>query len=129
MAKDIPEATYLKDYRPPAYLVEQVELHFDLQPQDTIVAAELLMRRNADHGDDQMALRLDGEDMELVSLSVDGTELSSSEYFVDQGGLSIAAVPDNFTLNIVTKIAPADNTNLEGLYQSDGIYCTQCAEA
>ena len=73
MAKDIPEATYLKDYRPPAYLVEKVELHFDLQPQDTIVAADLLMRRNADHGDDQVALRLDGEDMELVSLSVDGT--------------------------------------------------------
>ena len=126
MAKDIPEATYLKDYRPPAYLVEQVELHFDLQPQDTIVAADLLMRRNADHGDDQAALRLDGEDMELVSLSVDGTELSSSEFFVDEGGLSIAAVPENFTLNIVTKIAPAANTNLEGLYQSDGIFCTQC---
>ena len=126
MAKDIPEATYLKDYRPPAYLVEQVELHFDLQPRDTIVAAELLMRRNADHGDDQMALSLDGEDMELVSLSVDGTELSSSEFFVDQGGLSIAAVPELFRLNIVTKIAPADNTNLEGLYQSDGIFCTQC---
>ena len=57
-----------------SYLVEQVELHFDLQPQDTIVAAELLMRRNADHGDDQMALRLDGEDMELVYLSEDGAE-------------------------------------------------------
>ena len=60
------------------------------------------MRRNADHGDDQAALRLDGEDMELVSLSVDGTELSSSEYFVDQGGLSIAAVPELFRLNVVT---------------------------
>ena len=126
MAKDIPKATYLKDYRPPAYLVEQVELHFDLQPQDTIVAADLLMRRNADHGDDQAALRLDGEDMELVSLSVNGTELSGSEFFVDQGGLSIAAVPELFRLNIVTKIAPAGNTSLEGLYQSDGIFCTQC---
>ena len=126
MTRDIPKATYLQDYRPPTYLVEQVELSFNLEPQDTIVEANLFVRRNHVNGDEQVAFHLDGEEMELLSLSIDGKKLSNDEYFLDEFGLNIAVVPKCFELNVVTKIDPGTNTNLEGLYQSDNIFCTQC---
>jgi len=126
MTRDIPKATYLQDYQPPTYLVEQVELSFNLEPQGTIVEANLFVRRNHVHGDEKVALHLDGEEMELLSLSIDGKKLSNGEYSLDESGLNIAVVPKFFELNVVTKINPSANTNLEGLYQSDDIYCTQC---
>ena len=83
MTRDIPKATYLQDYRPPTYLVEQVELSFNLEPQDTIVEANLFVRRNHVNGDEQVAFHLDGEEMELLSLSIDGKKLSNDEYSLD----------------------------------------------
>ena len=126
MTRDIPKATYLQDYRPPTYLVEQVKLSFNLEPQDTIVEADLFVRRNHVDGDEQVGFHLYGEEMELLSLSIDGKKLSNDEYSLDETGLNLAVVPKCFELNVVTKINPGTNTNLEGLYQSDNIFCTQC---
>ncbi|MBT5195369.1 MAG: aminopeptidase N [Rhodospirillaceae bacterium] len=130
MMTDTPQTIHLHEYQPPAFLVERVELEFDLQPHDTTVLARATFRRNPDHGADNGAdnadLRLDGEDMELVSLSLDGTVLAAADYDLDAAGLSLTDLPDAFELSVVTRIAPAANTKLEGLYQSSGIFCTQC---
>jgi aminopeptidase N len=126
MTKDTPKAIHLADYRPPAFLIERVDLEFDLRPDDTEVTARMALRRNPAHGTGPADLRLDGEDMELVSLSLDGAVLTADAYVVDHAGLTVPDMPEAFELSVVTKIAPAANTKLEGLYQSSGIFCTQC---
>ena len=126
MTNDTPKAIHLTDYQPPAFLIEGVALEFDLTPDDTTIVARSDLRRNPEHGTAHAGLRLDGEDMELVSLSVDGKELAADQYALDGSGLSLSDLPDAFELVVVTKIAPVKNTKLEGLYQSSGIFCTQC---
>ena len=126
MTNDTPKTIHLSDYQPPAFLVEKVALEFDLEPEDTRVLARLSLRRNPEHGHAGAPLRLEGEGMELVSLALDGRQMEATEYAVDTAGLSLAKVPDAFDLEVVTRIAPAANTKLEGLYQSSGIFCTQC---
>ncbi len=129
MTKSTPQAIHLSDYQPPAFLVEGVELEFDLHPDKTEVLTRMTLRRNPAHEAVQpgaAALRLDGEDLELVSLTLDGTALAAGAYVLDDAGLSLPDAPDAFDLSVVTKIAPAANTKLEGLYQSSGIFCTQC---
>ncbi len=126
MTNDAPTTIHLSDYQPPAFLVEAVELEFDLRPNDTQVLARMSLRRNPAHDHGDAALFLNGEDMQLLSLTMDGRALSGSDYGLSDGGLRLADVPDKFELVVVTKIAPAANTKLEGLYQSGGIFCTQC---
>lgn len=126
MTNDTPKTIHLSDYQPPAFLVEKVALEFDLEPEDTRVLARLSLRRNPEHGHAGAPLRLEGEGMGLVSLALDGRQMEATEYAVDTAGLSLAKVPDAFDLEVVTRIAPAANTKLEGLYQSSGIFCTQC---
>jgi aminopeptidase N len=117
----------LADYRPPDFLVDTVDLSFDLADADTRVKARLALRRNPQAGDGRAPLRLDGEGIELVSLALDGETLGANRYQTPpEGGLVLAAVPDAFTLDIETRIAPKDNTALSGLYMSGGNFCTQC---
>src|SRR5207248_11182337 len=71
-------------------------------------------------------LVLDGNDLTLISVALDGKPLDSTAYTVDTDTLTVHAPPASFTLQIVTEIAPAENTALEGLYMSNGIHCTQC---
>ena len=123
---DMPNEIRLGDYRPPAYLVRQVALEFDLDANATRVTARLEMARNDDPEADSGPLRLDGEDLKLISLALDGTPLEKDAYAIDATGLTIADVPERFTLAIVTEIAPEQNSKLEGLYLSNGTYCTQC---
>jgi aminopeptidase N len=121
-----PQPTRLAEYRPPEFLVDTVDLAFDLDAADTRVASHLTLRRNpeAAAGD---ALRLDGDDLELLRLRLDGRILTSAEYRREaDGGLVIDAVPDSFALDIETRINPERNTALSGLYVSGGNFCTQC---
>ena len=71
-------------------------------------------------------LRLDGHRLTLTGLALDGTPLTSDRYTVDKESLTIPAVPAAFTLEVTTEIRPQDNTFLEGLYRSSGMFCTQC---
>ncbi len=119
-----PEPVYLKDYRPPDWRIESVELDFDLGDDFTRVRAQLSIRRN--HGGRRRPLVLDGRDLELVSVALDGRTLSPADYAVDERSLTIARTPDTFTLKTEVKIRPQDNSALEGLYKSGGIFCTQC---
>ena len=114
----------LVDYRVPPYLVDHVALDVRLDPRATVVRSSLGVRRNpAGEGG---PLRLDGERLELLALALDGVPLSPSRFRLDDGGLSIADVPDRFTLAIEVRHAPETNTELSGLYMSGGNYITQC---
>jgi len=116
---------HLADYQPFTHLVDQVELSFRLAPQATRVQARLRLAPNPARPGHH-PLRLDGEGLRLISCTVDGLPVAP---VVDAKGLTLAAADlplDGFTLETEVEIAPADNTALEGLYMSKGMYCTQC---
>jgi aminopeptidase N len=119
-------AIYLKDYRPPAYLVDTVDLRIELDPKRTRVCSRLQMRNNPSNVNPLGELFLDGRQLELLYVKLDGRELAASEYFCDEKGLTIPSVPECFTLETQVVINPDANTALEGLYWASGIYCTQC---
>ena len=116
--------TFLKDYTPPAYLVDSIALHAELDPHATRVHAQLQCRPNTNS---RPPLVLNGKRLQLVRVSLDGRVLIPEEYDFADGRLVIMQVPEgSFQIEIDTLINPADNTALEGLYLSSGNYCTQC---
>ncbi|MDU7913257.1 MAG: aminopeptidase N [Klebsiella grimontii] len=117
-----PQAKYRHDYRAPEYLISDIDLTFDLDAAKTVVTAESKVSRQAATSD--VPLRLDGEDLTLVSLQVNGQPWS--DYKEENNQLVISGLPEHFTLTIVNEISPAANTALEGLYQSGEALCTQC---
>ncbi|MDK2777865.1 MAG: aminopeptidase N [Pseudomonadota bacterium] len=120
-----PKAIYLKDYRQPDYWIETTDLTFELNDDATLVTSLLKMVRNADAPADA-PLVLAGQELELLSVAVDGRELTAEEYTTDDESLTLPQVPAAFMLQVKTRIYPAENTALEGLYRSGGMYCTQC---
>ncbi len=121
-----PRETRLADYRPPAFLVETVELAFDLDEAATRVRSRLTVRRNPDSADADAPLTMDGEALTLVRVALNGEELGANRYRIEDGKLQIPDMPDAATLEIETRIAPKDNTELSGLYTSNGSFFTQC---
>jgi aminopeptidase N len=121
-----PHETRLADYRPPAFLIDTVELSFDLDEAATRVRSRLALRRNPASADRHAPLLLDGEAVTLVRLALDGAELGANRYRIEDGKLVIPDMPDACTLEIETRIAPKDNTELSGLYTSGGNFFTQC---
>ena len=118
-------AIRLADYQPFTHIVQSVDLTFRLAPKSTRVIARLILAPNpARPGPHD--LRLDGENLTLISAAIDGALLTLTP---DATGLTIpaAALPQTtFTLQTEVEIAPEGNTALEGLYMSNGMYCTQC---
>ncbi len=123
MRTEQPIAIRLADYRPPAFLVDEIALDFALEPQATRVKARLQVRRNGVH---DQPLRLDGVRLRLISVALDGRTLAAGDYDLDEEGLTLAGPPDAFTLETEVEIVPAGNKALEGLYISGGRFCTQC---
>src|SRR5918993_1999594 len=116
----------LKDYRPPDWLVETVDLDIALHPSATRVRAALLLKPNTDTGT-PAPLVLDGDGLNLVSVSIDGERLPAERYAAAPDTLTIAQPPrGTFRLEIETMIDPTNNTQLMGLYRSGKTYCTQC---
>jgi aminopeptidase N len=109
-----------EDYRPPDWLVPDLRLDFDLAPERTIVRASLSVERNGAH---DRPLRLDGDELELVSLRVDGAAVAPR---FEGGKLVVEIVGDLATVETEVAIAPAKNSKLMGLYESGGMLCTQC---
>ena len=126
MYRNTPPTVRLQDYQPPEFLIDRVELRFQLAPETTQVRAWLDIRRNpaATRGDGDM--RLDGEQLELDYLAIDDRALPPAEYRVEPESLILRRVPDRFRLESRVRIHPAFNTALEGLYQSGPLLCTQC---
>ena len=119
-----PAVIRLADYAPPAYLVDTLDLTFDLREEGTRVTARSAIRARMPGAG--VALRLDGVGLELESIHIDGRALGAHEFSVDEAGLTIPRPPKSFVLEVVTRIHPARNTALEGLYLSSGSFCTQC---
>ncbi|MEW6021486.1 MAG: aminopeptidase N [Pseudomonadota bacterium] len=124
MRTDTPQTIYRKDYTPPSYLVDTVELGFDLDPARTIVANRMTMRRNPDSA--QREIELYGENLELVALRMNGKALGEKDYRIEGSLLTIPNTPEEVTLEIETICVPEQNTTLNGLYTSNGSFYTQC---
>ncbi|HET9751077.1 MAG TPA: aminopeptidase N [Casimicrobiaceae bacterium] len=116
------------DYRAPAFLVDDIALELDLDPDATDVAATFAFRRNpAALADDRDApLVLDGEHQTNVRVTLDGVPLAPDRYDLAASTLTLRDAPERGTLVVHTRIAPAMNAALEGLYVSSGVFCTQC---
>lgn len=123
-AEASPKVVHLKDYKKPDFLIPEIALDFDLNEASTLVTSTLHIRRQSE-ASPEAALILNGEKLKLVSLELEGKHLIPSDYELSETHLTLAKVPDEFTLKVVTEIKPQDNKALEGLYKSRGIFCTQ----
>ena len=119
-----PRTIHRQDYTPPTFWIDQVELTFELDPSATVVTARLHLTRNRDQP--ARTLTLDGESLDLRSVSLDGTPLPVGRYQVNEHSLTIDELPDTCLLETQVVVDPAGNTSLYGLYRSAGNYCTQC---
>ena len=121
MKDTTPQAVHLTDYTPPGWLVDEVHLTFHLAPEDTHVTSRISFRPNPSAPGQGFFLH--GEQLELISARIDGRPVQPD---ISDSGLT-CAVPDGpFVWEAEVRIAPAQNTALEGLYMSKGMYCTQC---
>ncbi|HWA80642.1 MAG TPA: aminopeptidase N, partial [Acetobacteraceae bacterium] len=121
-----PRETRLSDYRPPPFLVDHVELTFELDPAVTRVRSRLALRRNPEAVASAAPLRLDGNGQPVLAIAVNGERIRANRWRIEEGDLIIAEPPESFILEIETEIAPAENTALSGLYVSNGGFFTQC---
>ena len=123
-----PRVVRLQDYAPPAWLVDEADLDFSLDPRRTRVRARLTMRRNPQGGGEALPpLVLDGEGLEPEAILIDSEPLPAEAWRLEEGRLVIPRPPaEGFTLETETRIDPQANTALSGLYRSGGNYCTQC---
>ncbi len=120
-----PKTTYLKDYQAPNFWVDSIDLTFDLFETHTKVRAITVFSRNKSVSTDT-PLVLDGHDLKLLSVALNGKVLETKDYQVGIDTLTIPNVPDNFTLQVETEIHPEKNTELSGLFRSKTMFCTQC---
>ncbi|MDY7577935.1 aminopeptidase N [Herbaspirillum sp. RTI4] len=124
MRTDTPQTIYRKNYTPPHYLVQTVEMGFDLDPALTRVATRIVLQRNPATKSKEIVLY--GEELTLVQLRMNGKTLTKRAYTLKNGVLTIPAAPEQVTLEIETAIQPDRNTSLMGLYVSSGNFFTQC---
>jgi aminopeptidase N len=124
--RDAAPQVNLTDYTPPAFVVSTIALDVDIREAQVTVHATLRVARNAAHGNAAAPLVLNGDTLDLVSVSIDGRALQPSEFSVDDHHLTIARVPDAFALETVVRFDPWKNTALEGLYATKSGLVTQC---
>lgn len=116
------EIKYLKDYIEPSFNVESLDLIFELHETATRVSAKMVITSKTE----QTPLILNGENLMLQSLKLNGTELTKSQYVIQENSLTVNNVPKHFILESTVEINPSANTALTGLYLSSGNFCTQC---
>ncbi len=114
-----PKTIYLKDYKAPAFKVENIHLTFELFEEYTLVTNIMNITKLENEHD----LKLNSIDLELEAIFLNDKELK--DYSYEDETLTLKDVPQNFKLKIVNRIYPQNNTELEGLYKSGGIFCTQ----
>ena len=123
MKDGAPKEIRLADYQAPGYTTTDVQLTFDIHPGRTQVTSVMDVTRQQS---DATSLTLSGQELELVSVALDGRILSANEYQVDDDSLTLLGLDDSHQVTVVTNIVPEENTALEGLYRSSAMYCTQC---
>ncbi|GLT90872.1 hypothetical protein SLE2022_087880 [Rubroshorea leprosula] len=120
-----PKEIFLKDYKLPDYYFGTVDLKFSLGEEKTIVGSKITVYPRVEGS--SAPLVLDGVDLKLLSIKVNGKELKEGEYSLESRHLTLPSPPNGtFTLEIVNEICPQKNTSLEGLYKSSMNFCTQC---
>ncbi|CAN7646510.1 aminopeptidase N [Rhizobium sp. LjRoot30] len=127
MRTDTGQVINLADYRPTDFVLERVDLTFELDPTETKVEARLIFHRR-EGADTAAPLVLDGDELSLYSLLLDQNELPPEKYTITPETLTIPDLPASvpFEITVTTIINPEANTQLMGLYRTGGIYCTQC---
>ncbi|MGE0845877.1 MAG: aminopeptidase N [Flavobacteriaceae bacterium] len=124
-AKETP-VIRLADYEPPHWLVDKIELDFQLASEETRVTSRMTVRPNPEIAKPG-PFRLDGDGLSLDNVAINGVPLMHGDFGADREGLTIVRRPEGaFRLEIRNRIDPASNTKLMGLYRTGGIYCTQC---
>src|SRR3989339_1165249 len=121
-----PKTIYLKDYTPPAYIVDHIDLTFDIEDDQTKVISRLHVLKSRDVADPNTTLAFDKGDCEILSVIAGGMVLLPGEYGTDSDTFTLAKTPASFELEITTRLKPSENTSLEGLYVSGGVLVTQC---
>ncbi|EED33198.1 aminopeptidase N [gamma proteobacterium NOR5-3] len=120
-----PKTIFLSEYRAPDYGISHTELHFELFDAHSLVHARLHFRRS-DTASDDATLVLNGQELELQALALDGEALDAQDYELSDDVLRINGLPASGVLETTARIYPQSNTSLEGLYRSRGLFCTQC---
>ena len=114
----------LKDYQATPFAIDQIHMNFDLHDNHTLVTSLLNISKRANATSNNLIL--DGEELTLKSIKINGTTLNEDQYTVTDNHLTIPNAPDTFTLETVVEIHPESNKQLSGLYLSNGNFCTQC---
>ncbi|MCP4411494.1 MAG: aminopeptidase N [Gammaproteobacteria bacterium] len=117
------------DYIQPEYLIDEIHLCIKLSPEQTSVYSQLNVRKHPEwqeSHDGSSVLTLNGANLKLLDLKLDGVSLPRSSFSLNDNELIITELPDKFLLEILTELNPEKNTSLQGLYKSGDIYCTQC---
>jgi aminopeptidase N len=126
MLNPVPRTIFLKDYTPPPFLISTVDLDIDLRDEHARVRSRLDVRRNPRGKDPRAPLILDGDELALESVAIDGRALGPERYAVDECSLTVDEVPDRFVLETVCRLEPQHNTRLMGLYFASNGFFTQC---
>jgi len=114
---------FLADYAQTKFTIDMVSLTIELNDTCTRITNEMMFTRQGHHND---ALVLDGEQLTLVSVTLDDEILPTTQYQLSAQNLTIHTNKDNFKLNLITEINPVENTSLEGLFKSGDAFCSQC---
>jgi aminopeptidase N len=117
----------LKDYKPTDFVVERIDLTFELDPKETTVVSRVILHRREGVAADA-PLVFDGDELTLDSLQIDGNDHDPSLYDATPDSLTIRGLPESgpFEVTVNTTLSPDTNTKLMGLYRTNGVYCTQC---
>ena len=121
-----PTTKYLKDYRPPAYWIDTIDLQFDLAEDESLVTATMKIRRNNDIATQTTPLVFNARDIDILSVVANDMVLCTEDYELSAETFTLPRVPEQFILEIKNRLKPQDNTALEGLYKSGSTFCTQC---
>ena len=119
----MPQPIFRKDYEPSSHLIKTTELDFNLGNHETIVSSRIVFYKNPLVTKTVDELFLNGESLELLSVKIDGLD---ANYVLKDDGIFLVSPPENFVLEVKVKIHPESKTDLNGLYQSSGNFCTQC---
>ncbi|WP_422373338.1 aminopeptidase N [Hoeflea sp.] len=127
MRTDTGHVFKLTDYKPTDFVVERIDLTFELDPKATTVVSRVILHRREGVSKDA-PLVLDGDELALDGLLLDGVEMDSSFFEATPDSLTINGLPEStpFEITVTTTLSPETNTKLMGLYRTNGVYCTQC---
>ena len=116
----------LSEYKPPAYTIETIDLKFELSATKTVVTTKIVGHGNNYFDDENCPLELNGECQNLIGLELDGVALYENDFERFDGVVTLDVPTERFEIKVTSKINPSNNKALEGLYLSEGIFCTQC---